>query len=139
MRLVHEKQQTIGAARPRLQMVDQRQAQLAFIHVAVRELELEQDILQQCPPRSEPRSCQMSYLKSPAEVPGQNQAQERFAGSSDSNHQPRAFGPIDAPDERLPGAVERARRDANIRLGCSRKRTLRQTEITLVHRRTILL
>src|SRR5438132_13215887 len=107
-------------------MVNQRQAQLALIHVAVRKLELEQDVLQQCPPRSEPRSCQMSYLKSPAEVPGKNQAQQRFAGPGRSNYQSRAFGPLDAPDERLPGAVERARRDANIWIGRSRKGTLRQ-------------
>src|SRR5438132_14311149 len=111
-------------------MVNQRQAQLALIHVAVRKLELEQDVLQQCPPRSEPRSRQMSNLKSPAEVPGKNQAQQRFAGPSRSNHESRALGPLDAPDERLTSGIERTCRDVNIRLWGSRKGTLRQTEIT---------
>ena len=88
------------------QVLDQGQAELAFIHSAVRLSKLVEDRLQEGPSGGDRGPPQHGHAELSLEMLGHQLAQQGLASSRRSDRQTRPFAPLHATDQVLPGRLD---------------------------------
>ena len=135
MRFVHEQQHPLR--RPiifaRLQMIDQRESQFRLVHVAIRQAQFEQDVLQQRASRAQPSAGQQGDLKPPLKVLRQYLQQQRLARPRGTDDRRRPLRAIDAAQNGQPSMIDSRRRKEGVSRWCGGEGTMREPKETLVH------
>ena len=97
-------------------MVEQAQPQFAFVAQTIGQAELEQDRLQQRPPRAEAGTGGQHDIEPLVVLGGEHLQQQRLAGAGSADHEARAIAAFDRAAQPMARVFDRRRWESSARL-----------------------